>query len=496
MTPTLPTAAEIFGPARPDQQPRPALGDTAGNGRREPAAVPMSFSVELSPEERLTEAGAAERFARRHGDSACYDHRRGRWLLWQGHRWAPDSDAAITRLALDFARTWQRESVELPDRTRREATFQAAIRLERREALVSMLKLAAALHPIADTGDGWDTDPWLLGTPAGVVDLRTSTLRPGQRADRITMSTGVEYDPDARSDRWEAALRAILLSDEAIDFLQLALGYSATGDTRRDCWFLANGFGRNGKGTIYHPVRRALGDYAAELPAAVFDARRDGAPYDLAILPGKRFVVSSESGDTIKIHHDRIKQITGGDPVRAANKYEKSFEFQPVCKLWLAANRKPRVTDDSPAFWARVMLVPFSVSFAGREDRNLRPALEQERAHQAAILAWIIRGAARYHEHGLEPPASVTDATALYEQECDPLADFLADACDVATGAEIGAADLFAHFKQWAERQGLTDRERLSATAFGRRISERFPHTRGRRGKAYQGLAPRRDGAV
>ena len=161
----------------------------------------------------LTEAGAAERFARLHSDDLRYDHRRGRWLLWQGHRWVPDQDAAITRRALAFTRDWQRRSVEIADRERREATFKAAVRLERRDALVSMLKFAADLRPIADDGEGWDHDPWVLGTPGGVIDLTTGTLRPGRREDKITMATGVTFDPEARSDRWAAALRAILQTD-------------------------------------------------------------------------------------------------------------------------------------------------------------------------------------------------------------------------------------------------------------------------------------------
>ena len=132
-----------------------------------------------------------------HGGDVRFDHRRGRWLLWQGHRWAPDIDGAITRLALGFVRNWQRETVEIPDRDRREAMFRQAVRLERREALLSMLKFASDLKPISDVGDGWDRDPWLLGTPTGVVDLRTGDLRPGRREDKITMLTGTAWSPPA-----------------------------------------------------------------------------------------------------------------------------------------------------------------------------------------------------------------------------------------------------------------------------------------------------------
>ena len=435
---------------------------------------PLLSDAAAAGSEPVTEAGAAERFARLHGNDVRFDHRRGRWLRWHGHRWTRDTDGSLTRLVLDFARNWQREAMEIADRDRREATFRAALRLERHDGQRGMLAFAASLPPIADDGRSWDGDPWLLGVPNGVVDLRTGGFRAGRREDRITMCAGIAYDPAAQSALWDAALRAILQTDELIAFMQSAVGYSATGDTRRDCWFLASGSGRNGKGTLIHPIRRALGDYGAELPAAVLDARRDSAPYDLAVLPGKRFVISSEAGDTIRLHHDRIKQISGGDSLRAANKYERSFEFSPVAKLWLAANRQPRVSDDSPAFWARVLFIPFTVSFMGREDRNLRPALEHEPEHQAAILGWIVRGAVRYHRAGLEPPAVVKAATARYERDSDTLGEFLAEAIEPDPASELTAAELNDTYAAWADGLRLSPRERLSSTALGRRMAERF----------------------
>lgn len=455
------------------------------------SVAPLRRPSPASPMEPLTEAGAAERFARLHGQDVRFDHRRGRWLLWSGHRWTPDTDGGITRFALTFVRQWQREAVELDDRDKREATIRVALRLERRDALRAMLALAQDLRPIADPGDGWDTDPLLLGVPNGVVHLRTGELREGRRDDRITLSTAVPYDPAARSGLWGQTLRAVLRDDDTIGFFHLAAGYSVTGDMRADCWFLTHGSGRNGKGTLLHPIRRALGDYAIELPAACFDARKDAVPYDLAALPGRRFVMSSEAGDTIRLHHDRIKQLTGGDPMRAANKYERSFEFQPTCKLWMSANRKPRVTDDTPAFWARVMTIPFPVSFVGREDRDLRPTLEHAAEHQTAILAWLVEGARRYLADGLRAPATIRTATEDYERESDPLAAFFEEALAYTPGSEIVAADLFHHYCAWARACGLSERERLTATAFGRRVGERFTSRRTNRGRVYQDIARR-----
>jgi len=444
-------------------------------------------------EDRLTEAGAAERFARLHGDDVRYDHRSGHWLLYEHHRWRRDADAAITRLALEFARRWQHDAVEIPDREKREAAFKAALRLERRDALSNMLALAHDLKPIADAGDGWDMDPHLLGVPNGVVDLRTGDLRNGRREDKISLAAGVAYDPEAPSPLWEDALRAILVESELIDFFQAGIGYSATGDTALDRWFLGFGSGRNGKGTLAHPIRAALGEYALELPASVFDSKTERAPYELARLPGRRLVTSSESGDTIRLNHDRIKQLSGGDPMSAANKYQRAFEFQPKCKLWLFCNKKPRVTDDTAAFWSRVLLLPFVISFAGREDHTLRPKLTQEPFHQAAILAWVVRGAVRYFaKQGLSrPPEAVIEATRQYREDQDVLGPFLDQACEFDAEAETGASDLYDHYLKWAERQHLTTKERMTSTMFGRIVGGRFKSRKDRvRGvRLYAGIA-------
>ena len=58
-----------------------------------------------------------------------------------------------------------------------------------------------------------------------------------------------------------------------------------------------------------------------ELPSAVFELRPKGNPdLDLWYLPNKRFVLLSESRNKVHLHHDRIKQMTGGGSMRVANK--------------------------------------------------------------------------------------------------------------------------------------------------------------------------------
>lgn len=441
-------------------------------------------------DDRLTQAGAAERFARLHGDDLRFDHRRKRWLIWRGHRWMPDGDAGVTRYALDFTRNWQREALDIPDGKLREATLRLAIGLERRDRLTALLGLARDLRPIADSGDRWDADPWLLGVPNGVLDLRTGVLRAGRREDRITMCAAVPYLAAARCDRFERFVLEVFGGDsDLVGFVRRAIGYSLTGDTSEQCLFFAYGTGSNGKGTLMNTVRRdVLGDYGHALAFSTLehDQRPGAASNELAALLGRRMVVSSEASEGRRLDEGRLKWLTGGDPVRARFLYQESFEFCVTSKFWLAANHKPIVRDDSHGFWRRIRLTPFQQSFD--IDPHLSAMLTAE---ATGILAWAVRGCLEWQDVGLCAPEVVLQATAEYRRDSDVIAAFIEDAVELDGESEVGAADLYTHYRAWAQEHLLSEREMLTATAFGRKASERFSKVKRGARAFYVGIARR-----
>jgi putative DNA primase/helicase len=446
--------------------------------------------AELLPREHLTDAGAAERFVRLHGDDVRFDYHRRRWLRWQAHRWLIDADAAIVRLALTFVREWQREAVEtISDFSARDSTTKYALRLEHGDRLHSMLALARALKPIADAGQTWDRDPWLLGVPNGVVDLRDGALRVGRRDDRITMNTTAPYEPEALCPRWTQFIAEIFADDlELTSFIQRAVGYSLTGITTEQVLFLLFGTGANGKGTFANTLKWALGDYAWNMPFQTIEIRdRAAIPNDLAALVNRRFVVASETNDGTRLNESRVKALTGCDPITARFLHGEFFTFEPAAKFWLSVNHKPVVRDDSFGFWRRLRLVPFLQTF------KVNPELaDQLRAEAPGILAWCVRGCLAWQRDGLQAPEIVRAATKEYEQDSDPLGVFFTEACEEdEPTAEVSAKDLFNHYKKWAEQHGFSERERLSATAFGRKVSERYRGKHTRDGKVYFGVTTR-----
>ena len=415
---------------------------------------------------------AAIHFAETQGDRWRYDHRQGRWLLWDGVRWAPDRSEMIVRDVADMVLERIAAAVAGGQKAGKIAS------LTGRSALLGVRDIARTREPVADAGDNWDADPWLLGVPNGVVDLRTGELRPGRAEDRITMQTRYAYDAAAAAPLWEATLAAIFAKDpDLVPYVQLALGYSLTGDCRHEVFFLCTSAldaaepGREGKGTVVNTVAKVLGDYADDLGFHSLESKKYGESEtspDLAKLTRKRFVTASETAGG-RFNEARVKRMTGRDPITARFLHHNEFTFIPEFKLWLSVNRLPRVVDD--AFWSRPHRIPFRTSFRGREDVTLKDRLLDE---GPGILAWLVRGCIAWRDAGfrLDPPPSVVDAVREYRQSQEPLAAFYDARCVMAVTAWTPFADLREAYVRWCDAERV--RYRVSAKQFAQELAKRF----------------------
>ena len=436
-----------------------------------------------------SDSGNAEFFASRNRNHLRYLYSRKAWFVWNGHRWRQDDDGEVGRLAKSAIRARLHLAADLEDACDRKPSAKWAFTSEAKGRLDALLSLARMERPLAESGRGFDEDPWLLGVPNGVLDLETGTLRPGERDDRITMSCAVPYDADAVCPRWEQVIADIFPTDELRRYFHKSVGYSLTGFTSEQCLWILHGTGGNGKSLVMNTIRETLGDYGYVMPFSTIEQwGRSSIPTDLAALVGRRFVVASETNEGSLLNEARVKSLTGSDPITARRLYQDEFTFQPVGKFWLAVNHRPRVKDNSPGFWRRVRLVPFEKRFP------LNAALPYElQAERAGILRWAVAGCLLWLAEGLQAPAEVLAATHEFEADSDPLRDFLEQECVLEPSAETGAAELYGLYKRWADRCGLSDRERFSSTLFGRRIGDRFKKRRTAQGVFYEGVAPARN---
>lgn len=433
--------------------------------------------------DRFEDLGNAYRLQRLHGRDLRYVRELG-WLTWDGQRWAPDSTGEVHRRIHTVARAIEGYAAELAleasrveseterDRLRSlSAAYAAWARKSQSERRIrAAAKVASTLEGIAITSAVLDTDDMLITCNSGTVDLRTGEQRGHRREDLITRLAPVDFDPEAEAPTWLAFLERVLPDAEVRAFVQRALGYSLTGATGEQCLFVMHGTGRNGKTTLVEAVRRVLGTYAlhVQTDTLMCIGRGRGADNDLVRLRGARFVTAIETGEERRLDEPRIKALTGGDTIAARLLYREPIEFHPVAKIWLATNHRPTVTGTDTGIWRRLRLLPFNVEIQEREcDPKLGAKLASE---GAGIIAWMLQGCAEWQSGGLRPPEAVLAATAEWRADSDEVARFIGDRCKALEGARTRSSDLYAAYAEWARAEG--NREPLSATAFGRRLTE------------------------
>jgi putative DNA primase/helicase len=383
----------------------------------------------------------ARRFTEQYGNDLRYTAAWGRWSLWDGTCWRPDESLYVIDLARTLCRTAAR--AEKP---------QAALRISSAQTIAAVERLARADRRHAATVDQWNSDPWLLNTPGGVVDLRTGKLRPATREDYMTKITAVV--PGGSCPLWLLFLARITGGSEELQrFLQRMCGYALTGATHEDALFFLYGIGANGKSKFLSAISGLMGDYAKTAPIESFLASKsEHHPTDLAGLQGARLVTAIETEDGRRWAESKIKALTGGDRIAARFMRQDYFEFTPQFKLVIAGNHKPGLRTVDEAMRRRLNLVPFTVTIPVAErDLELGEKLRKE---WGGILQWMIEGCLAWQAEGLNAPKAVSEATARYLAGEDVLARWIEERCELQAARWTPGAELFNDFRQWGVANG------------------------------------------
>jgi putative DNA primase/helicase len=153
-----------------------------------------------------------------------YDHTEEQWFIWNGRRWRRDFRKRVFSDARKFTRVVKSRAAKPPkDLTK--------IRF------VTAVDTASRTDPrIAVSFEVWDTDPWLFGTPDGVVDLRIGELKPCTPDLYISKHSLVVPAPvGTPTPVWDKFLNEATQGDKDLQgFLYRISGYALTGDVSEE----------------------------------------------------------------------------------------------------------------------------------------------------------------------------------------------------------------------------------------------------------------------
>jgi putative DNA primase/helicase len=259
---------------------------------------------------------------------------------------------------------------------------------------------------------------------------------------------------------------------------------------------MVNGPGGTGKSTFISVTQSILEDYATTADFSTFlkkDRVNGGASDDVASLAGARLVSSIEVDQGQKLAEALVKQMTGGDVIRARHLYQSSFEFRPQFTLWLVCNHAPAVNHDDDAMWRRILRLPFeNVIPPEKRDKTLKATLTDLNTTGPAVLAWAVQGCVVWFRDGLQVPSAVRLATDAYKATSNPLADFVDDACVLHEANFTTAADLRHAYDCWCRENG--EKATLNRNQFTEALEHLGCRPKARReGRGWQGVGLRED---
>jgi P4 family phage/plasmid primase-like protien len=435
----------------------------------------------------LTEDGIIRAFADRHEGELLYDHSVGAWFRFVRHYWVRED----TMLAKHYARA---VSTELAKRDGK------AKHLKKVHVWEAVERGAKTVRAFSVNSKVWDKDSFLLGTPGGVVDLRTGKLRSGRPSDRISKITGATpvalatFDPNRDCPRWLAFLNEALGGDaEGIRFFQQWFGYCLTGDISEHALVFVYGPGGSGKSTALNVMAELMADYAINVATSTLTkTKHDAHPEELARMDGARLAFASETEKGKQWAENRIKSLTGGDKITARYMRQNSFEFVPQMKLVIVGNNQPSLSDVDTAIKRRFNILPFE-NPPKRKDAKLMHKLRSE---FPGILAWAIQGALDWQENGLARPDVVKKATQEYFDAQDTFGRWLEEHCETGPAYQDTSEDLWGSWLDYANANGEDpgSKTRTFPETLKQRGFISVKNVRGKRGRGFKGIRLRQEG--
>jgi len=416
----------------------------------------------------LSDLGNAERFYERYAGAYRYCGDLGGWLEFDGRRWRAN-EHGVTRAVAETIRALYVEAAACTDDDAAKQIRAHAKACEAAGRIASCRTLAESKCDLPP--EAFDRDPWIFVAANATIDLRNLTPRAHDAKDLATQaaSDATVYDPVAVAPTWEAFLSRCWPDPSVRAFLQRWCGLLLSGDCSEQKWLLLTGEGNNGKGVLVHTLTALLGSYAYNAPTNFLTKRKNEPhPTELMAIRGKRAIFQSETEKGATWNEERLKQLTGRDPITARLISENFVTFEPTGKIMVCANDAPIVEGDNHAFWRRILTLKCGVIIPPEEiDIRLE---EKLRLELSGILNWCIAGLADYYRTGLRPPPAVVAAAAEYRESEDPLIAFIEQCTKPAPGGHVDAGALYQAYSTFARRGNV---EPISINAFGRAMQRR-----------------------
>jgi P4 family phage/plasmid primase-like protien len=308
-----------------------------------------------------------------------------------------------------------------------------------------------------------NVDPDCVFFSDAMLNTRTGQITPSSKEHGNTTALPYNYDAHANCHEWLEFLNSTLEGDqERIALLQEWMGYNLVRRYDHQKIMMLIGKSRAGKGLV-GKVMEALCGTPAFTGGSLSALTRDPT---LAACASRLvyFVGDCEKSVPHSIRSavsEKLKTISGNDAVTFERKFLPSITARLPVRITVSTNHIPAIFDDSGALANRLLILPFDVSFAGREDITLEDRIIKE---VPGIALWAVEGLRRLdaNKRFTEPEASKLEREEINSM-FSPMRDFVSACLEPCDDATLSSSDMFDAYAKWC----LSNRETPMQSAKG-----------------------------
>jgi putative DNA primase/helicase len=319
------------------------------------------------------------------------------------------------------------------------------------------------------TGEHKGLDPAnLISCQNGLLDITSRTLYPATPQFFTRTGLTITYDAGAECPQFLAFLFEVLDDESLVALMRQWFGHLITTDVTIQKLLYLQGVPRSGKGTI----GRVLDNLVGKRNVASHKLRDVAKDFDLESMIGKSLLkVSEVDGDqqTLKEAISTINQITGEDRSHIQRKFKGSLDVDLNMHVVLMGNGLPDFGSNAAAFGARAIVIPFRITFAGREDDTLTKRLLAE---LPGILNFALDGLSDLREtRKFKIVAASEEAKRQILNSGNPIRAFVAERCELGE-FEIDKVRLYREYHAYCFS---INAHPVSEPVFFKKLKEAFP---------------------
>lgn len=292
----------------------------------------------------------------------------------------------------------------------------------------------------------------------GIYDILEEKLLPFNPEIYVTVQIPWNYNPNAYSKIVDDTLNNLAVQDHDVRLLlEECVGYTFYRRNELGSSFFLVGDKSNGKSTFLKMIKNMLG-------------RKNYSPLDLSEL-ADRFNTAMMYGKLANIGDDIddeymsgskvaiFKKIVTGDTIKAEEKGQPVFMFDPFAKLFFAANEMPRIKDKTGAVLRRIIIVPFNAVFSKSDPNFKHNAIKDLITTEATeyLIKIAVEGLHRILDNqNFTQPDKVKKQLKEYERQNDTVMQFVEDLDSIDEILNEDCNDVFARYQLYCAKNGYT----------------------------------------